>query len=186
MIPHKLPPITDKIFGEIADLDKFKKFVVTEYKYDAEQMAAFVPRFSDDLFHDAHQAYMWDVERLDGNMKTTPDHSPDHFKRAGLLAYWLRRRSPILRWDKYMDMDDCNLDDAQKKWREFIFNYGREFHAFSLGYRICWSMEWNKEQESPMPKVISEKRLTHICYFMKYKSVSPHAMGLIYESLFPE
>lgn len=179
MTPHAFPPLPGDILNKISDYAEFVEFVRGGYKQEAEK-AYLEPRFSDDLFHDAHQSYLWDIERLENNMHT----SPDHFKQCGHLAYWLRRNSPVLSWDK--QRDDCDLGQEQKECRRFILDFGRAFHAFALGYHICWSIERNKEKAFPMPPNLSHKRLTHICYYMKYKSVSPHAMGLIYESLFPE
>ena len=162
------------------DEKKFGEFVYLEFDKDAEY-AALNPQYSRDLVHDAHQSYVWDVNRLEDNMKT----SPDHFKICGYLAYWLRRNSPVIRWNE--TAPHHRIDEDTRKARELIFEFGRSFHAFMIGYRVCWFFERNKQAALPAARLlpaINGDYIRVVCYAMKYKNVSPHAMGLIYRSLF--
>ena len=164
--------------------EKFGEFVCAEFTHDA-RYAALVPQYSDDLMHDAYQSYLWDIKRLEDNMDT----KPDHFKICGYLAYWLRRNSPVVRWDNQDGVSRHGIDQDTKKTADLIFEFGRSFHAFMIGYRVCWFFEHNKEAtlpetvRRPLP-TIDEDYIRVICYAMKYKNASPHAMGLIYRSLF--
>ncbi len=43
---------------------------------------------------------------------------PNHFKRAGYIAYWLRRYRPVIKWeDQHKDKD---LPPEAEKAREFL------------------------------------------------------------------
>ena len=177
MLDLRPPPIQDDIFDKLRSEKAFSNFVCKEFAYEAAK-AALKPEYSPDLMHDAWQSYMWDIDRLDNNMPAVPDH----FKRCGYLAYWLRRHSPVALWQPLKE--EYEISASEKEYRNLIHNCGRAFHAFSFGYRICLFFEENKESEVKLPRPIDADYIRHIAYYMKYKSVSPHAMGLIYRSLF--
>lgn len=179
IIDPKSPEITNDIFDKIKTQNAFGDLIKREFD-ECSRDAALEPEYSVDLLHDAYQSYQWDVERLDDNMPNSP--SPDHFKLSGYLAYWLRRNSPILRWKP--TTAEHRINEDEKEFRQFIFDYGRVYHPFMLGYRICWFFERNKETESPILKSIDGDYINTVCYYMKYKSVSPHSLGLLYRSLF--
>ena len=171
------PPIEADIFDKLRKKEWFQNFVYQEFKYEAAK-AGLKPKFSSDLLHDAWQSYIWDIERPDGNMPTVPDH----FKHCGYLAYWLQRHSPVTGWEAVRDAHKITKEEDAA--RDLIFSAGRAYHAFSLGYRICFFFEQNKESEIRLPRPINADYIRHISYYMKYKNVSPHAMGLVYRSLF--
>ena len=124
------PPINDKIFEDIASEEgKFCRFIAGEFN-DEVGRGCLKCKFSAELFHDAYQSYKWDIERLSKNMETPPDH----YKLSGFLSYWLRRSSPVIGWDN-QGRNDFDLTRDQKKVREFIFDYGRTYLTFSLGYK---------------------------------------------------
>lgn len=177
--PHSLL-IEKDVFNNIETEDGFGELV--KHGFDEDAHDAFLKlEYSVGLLHDAYQSYRWDTQRLDKNMPNS--ESPSHFKLSGCLAYWLRRNSPIENW-KTTEEEHRITDDA-KGLRKFISDYGRVYHPFMLGYRICWSFERNKEDGSPfLSTTINANYINTVCYYMKYKSVSPHALGLIYQSLF--
>ena len=173
--PLPLPGGGD-FFNRIRDKDKFIEFVRREYEYEADKFAALSPTLSDDAMLDVYQCYKRDVERLEENMDTTPSH----FKRAGFLAYWLRRHKPVLKWGI---VSGEVLALGQQKARDFIVDYGHVYLAFSLGYGICRYFERGADSKRGLPDP-NDKYVEAACYLMKYKSISPHAMGFIYHSLF--
>ena len=178
MIDLQPPPIEADIFDKLRKKEWFQNFVYQEFKYEAAK-AGLKSKFSSDLLHDAWQSYVWDIERLDDNMQPV---IPDHFKHCGYLAYWLQRHSPVAFWEP--SADEYEMDTDAKQLRKLIDDCGRALHAFSLGYRICFFFEKNKESEIRLPRPINADYIRHISYYMKYKNVSPHAMGLVYRSLF--
>lgn len=173
------PPINSDFFTKIQDEAEFSRFVLSEFEYEASQ-GALKPICVPDLMHDAYQSYLWDIERLDGNMPRSS--SPNHFKSCGYLAYWLRRNSPIMMWEETEKKE--NLSDEQKFYRDVTFELGRAYHAFKLGYGICRHFEMHQGSSSKSQFLIDMDYIKTICYLMKYKNVSPHAMGVIYRSLF--
>ena len=107
---------------------------------------------------------------------------PDHFKRAAHLAYWLRRCSPVIEVNEELTHDFKNVD----KLREFYFRYGNEFVAFDVGYQLCLYFEANKEgaKHSLTDYKLTSEYIHIVAHFLKTKNVSPHALFLIYTSLF--
>ena len=174
------PFIECAIFDKIKNQDKFGDLVVREFDADTSYVSLKL-QYSADLLHDAYQSYKWDIERLNENM---PDSTtPDHFKLSGYLAYWLRRNSPIVGWENIKR--EKPLSPEEEKFREFLFEYGRVYLPFLLGYRICWFFEDNrKDRDSKLPGFLDQNYVNIACYFMRYKNVSPHALGLVYRSLF--
>ena len=180
--PHIDSKILDKIYKSE---EEFGRFVCDEFD-TIGRYVALKPQYSDYLFHDAYQSYIWDIDRLKENMKKdSKTMTPDHFKLCGYLAYWLRRNSPITRWDEVDGKSRHQMSKKEKQVREVIYDFGRAFSAFMVGYRICYFLEHNKEsEESKLSRPIDESYIRAVCYCMQYKNVSPHALGLIYRSLF--
>ncbi len=155
---------------------QFAEIVMREYEYEAS-LACLEPLFSRNFMKDAYQCYKGDIERLDGNMKT----NPDHFKCAGCLAYWLRRHAPVY---KFKENEETMLSPEQQELRSMITDYGNAYLAFMLGYKACKFFQENDIKKPKLPGNLDKNYLETICYLMKYKSISPHAMGMIYRSLF--
>ena len=181
MIPSisiESPPLPDDFFNHILDEGKFREFIRQEYDYEVGR-CGLSPRLSRAALHDVHQCYRHDIRRLDKKMKTS---SPDHFKHAGFLAYWLRRHNPIRGWNS--DSRDDVLAPVKKEERDFLLNYRHVYLAFWLGYKICLFYERETISEGQTLPVLNKSYTESVCYLMKYKSISPHAMWLIYRSLF--
>lgn len=148
--------------------------------------ALFSPLFSAARLRDAHTAWRDDLLRLEEREKNLTDGA-DHFKQCANLAYWLRRMSPVI---DYRDLaaaaegvDDLYPDEVLR--REFMTRYGTEFLAFDFGFKICAYYELER-LDNPREDVpfLSQEYLTDVCHMMKFKHVSPHALFLIYKSLF--
>ena len=153
----------------------FKYCVFNEYHYEA-QFGCYVPKMSEGALEDIHACYMEDVTRMVGKMQT----KPDHFKRAGIIAYWLRRHTPVF------GFQPCDGMPSQKQKRiqeELLMEYGHVYLAFALGYKICLFFVREDTGGKTMPEP-DQSYIESICYLMKYKSVSPHSLGFIYRSLF--
>ena len=143
--------------------------------------ARLIPTFSPSVMTDAWESFRWDTKRLKNNMPG--ESTPDHFKICGFAAYWLRRNSPVV--DLIKDGGEMSSDEAH--WREFFGKYSRAFLAFSFGDLVCSAIERNAQKNTGrQPRPLDMDYLESICYVMKYKNLSPHAMGMIYRSLYYE
>lgn len=165
--------------GKMRDEAGFASLVIGCFG-DMCKEARLTPEFSLSLMHDAWESFCWDTQRLDTNMPK--ESKPDHFKICGFAAYWLRRHSPVITLKE--DRVKITRDEVVMEWRKLLDDYSRAFLAFYFGYRICYFIEANSEKGGgalPRPDM---DYLKSLCYVMKYKSLSPHAMGMIYRSLF--
>ena len=74
----------------------------------------------------------------------------------------------------------------EEAFRDLLFGYHNEYMAFEIGYQFCRFYELS----DPMPSqradslILTDDYYKTMCHFLKYKTVSPHAMFLIYKSLF--
>jgi len=179
------PEISDDIFEKIEaenikeSEECFGNLVRCEFD-NLVNYASVSPKYNATLLCDAYQSYRWDAQRLDDNMPDSP--TPDHFKLSGYLAYWLRRNSPVTKFEP--TEEEHRLTTEAKQLRQFLFEYGRVYLPFMMGYRICWFFERNKEGGKRLPDFIDADYINTACYFLKYKNVSPHSLGLVYRSLF--
>ncbi len=67
--------------------------------------------------------------------------------------------------------------------RDIYVDYGNEYLAFCIGFKICRYFEELRNPSHKLPE-LNYDYVTATCYSMKYKSTSPHSMGSIYRSLF--
>jgi len=166
-------------------------FVSTYRDYACHVLAnaRFSPQISIQKLTEAHGAWKNDLSRV-GENEPQLDEGLDHFKRSGHLAFWLRRMSPLIEAnDLTRDIADAEgfpLTKTEELFRELLFGYGNEYLAFDLGYQLCKFHEIAKADSSTRAKYLVPDTDYYkiICHFLKYKSVSPHAMYLIYKSLF--
>lgn len=167
----------DNVFERIKDEEEFCRFVGTFFAA-MSKVANLKPEFSPLFAHEAWEAYCGDVDRMQISMPN--GKQPDHFKRCGCLAYWLRRNSPVIRWHE--DPPSIARESPLKEWRTLFEKCGNAFLAFALGYHICHYYEAQKGN-APRRKPDLDY-LEDMCYVMKRKNLSPHAMGMVYRSLF--
>ena len=164
------PPFNDNILSDLKIEGKFRDIIEREYSYEAN-MGGLDVKLSVKILHDAHQNYLKDIALLGKNLKTLPDY----FKHAGCLAYWLHYYQPIREWSG----GDIVLSSKSRKQkaREFLLDYGHDYLAFCLGFKICSFFE-------KYGCDIDINYIESICYVIKNKSISPHAMMMVYRSLF--
>jgi len=152
--------------------------------------ARLFPKLSRPRVIEVHGAWMSDLKRVNENEPQLGD-GLDHFKRCGHLAFWARRMSPVIEAiDVTKNYQDTHTDltTDEVAFRDLLFGYCNEYIAFELGFQFCRFYEIGKAPPSERAKhlVLSENYLKTTCHFLKYKQVSPHALYLIYKSLFVE
>lgn len=145
------------------------------------------PIFSEARLRDAHRAWLADLARIRGAEPNLKEAGLDHFKQCAHLAYWLRRKSPIVDYEdwaaKVEGLGDLYSDEVQR--RDLLRRYGEEFLAFDFGYKICLYYEMERlENPRSEPPALTLTHLIDICHMLKFKNVSPHALYLIYKSIF--
>jgi len=131
----------------------------------------------------AHKQWLEDLKvaparDLDGG-------SPDQYKHAGYLAFWLRRSTPIIRLD-IPDSVSSSLSPADKYYVDFLHQFGNEHLAFMIGYEICLFFACYRSGMPLEPAAFSyDSNFAHdVCSTLKRKNMSPHALSLIYRALF--
>lgn len=188
------------IFDKLQDIDWFLGFVEFQYRETVSGGSHLSPMISRYLLKETFSLWRKDLRRV-SHMELNGSEL-DHFKQAAHLCYWLRRSSPISDFADHLP-DGAALSDKQKDVRDLIFRYGNEFAAFDVGYRLCRFFEakrddvtamllmtgpTSEEQQKALSAitqfVLEEDYVKTICHFLKEKNVSPHALYLIYRSLF--
>jgi hypothetical protein len=178
--------INKDTLGSMLTKDGFNS-IFAEYSMAVLDDARLFPRLSLPRMCDAHAAWKSEVEHVRENEPHLGD-GLDHFKQCGHLAFWLRRLSPVA---EVVDLDfgssELPMTPRQQDFRELLFGYCNEFLAFDLGYQICRHYE-ARQKDTPserartlLPSLAYYKT---VCHFIKFKTVSPDAMHLIYKSLF--
>jgi hypothetical protein len=172
----------------IEDEETFVRFFA-DYARSVLQQARLFPRLSKPGAIEAHGAWLSDLKRVN-------DHEPqlgeglDHFKRCGHLAFWLRRMGPVVEAiDLTRNLDDApgyDLSTDEIAFRDLLFGYANEYLAIDLGFQFCRYYEISKAGGSTRANslILDEDYIRTNCHFLKYKNVSPHALYLIYKSLF--
>lgn len=174
--PNDLPLIQ-------ADRDAFVRFFegfTDEVFWGARLMA----RLSKPRLLEAHRSWVDDLVRVQAREPELGD-GLDHFKRSGHLAFWLRRMGPIVEALDVMGMvsepERDPLTSDQLAFRDLLFGYSNEYTAFDLGLQFC---RFYEEDNPRSLMTIDQNYFRMICHFLKFKNVSPHALTLIYKSLF--
>lgn len=159
----------------------------SDYVSNTLAQAKLSPRLIYQRVLEAHGAWKADLARISEHEKNLGD-GLDHFKHAGHLTYWVRRQAPV-----YEATDDrLNLGDAEgygvtpheKALRELLFAYLNEYLAFDLGFQFCRIHDLNRPGSRAASLILTPDYIRTMCHFLKYKNVSPHALFLIYKSLF--
>ena len=172
--------ITADVFDCIKDEAAFYHFVCSQYRRQLRR-SGLTPNFTQTRLFQAHEAWVHDIGRMSDTIGDG-ENTPDHFKQCGFLAYWLRRFAPVHTCEA--KCGDASLPRPEKQYRDFLLKYWVEYLAFDLGVRICQFFEKYKEGGRDAPPRMTPEYFETVCYFMKYKHVSPHGLTLIYKSLF--
>jgi len=167
-----------------------KSFVdfFSEYALSTMHEARLSPCLSYPRLEDAHGAWVHDLGRV-GNHEKHIEEGLDHFKRAGHLAFWLRRFAPVVEArDDQNNLGDApgyDLTNQEKAFRDILYGYANEYLAFDLAYQFCRFYESQRENGPNLSAFkIDRDYIITVCNFLKYKSVSPHALTVILKSLF--
>jgi hypothetical protein len=107
----------------------------------------------------------------------------DHFKHAGLLAFWLRRFAPLIECNditqNFSDSSGYPLTDFEIEFRKILAGYANEYLAFDFGFQIVKFYEIGLGSQRAINLRIDRDYYETMCHHLKYKSTSPHAMHLI-------
>ncbi|MCJ2079890.1 hypothetical protein [Methylobacterium sp. J-090] len=175
------PQLTRNIFNDMTSLKGFSKAVQDYYIYLVDGTGIKLT-FDDRRMAYAHEFWNDDINALPRRMKSG---DPDHFKKSGFLAFWLRREPPIMCWDdRGVEYDSLPKSIAFQV--DYLKTYGREYGAFMLGYSICRHFESTRNGGAydGSRYDLTQKYVDDMMFFMKRMNVSPHALFMIYESLF--
>lgn len=180
--------ITAQTLPGMAAEDEFVAFFA-EFAKAILGGARLFPKLSMARLVEAHGAWRNDLERVSGNERNL-SFGLDHFKQAGHLAFWLRRMGPVVEVvDLTANISDPSgypVTEEEEALRGLLFAYCNEYVSFEVGFHICLFYERARVDggDTALEVPIDEDYYRTICHFMKYKSVSPHAMFMIYKSLF--
>ncbi|ABD88962.1 hypothetical protein [Rhodopseudomonas palustris] len=123
-------------------------------------------------------------KRDTGRIDILGDTIPDHFKQAGFLAYWLRRRMVVGWWQRNL------VDHASEEQDKFLLSVN-EVCAFFVGLRLCvyFEMKSQIDENDHIGHALQDINLGSdlkfdVATLLKHKNVSPHALYLIYRTLF--
>jgi hypothetical protein len=137
-------------------------------------------RLSPTRLEEARLLWLRDTGRID----IQGDTIPDHFKQAGFLAYWLRRRLVVNWWQRSL------VEEATVEQDKFLLS-ANEICAFLLGFRLCLYFEFKEQIDGRdhIGHLLQELTFASnlkfdVATLLKHKNVSPHALYLIYRTLF--
>lgn len=179
--------INSSIFQNLRNETSFIK-IVSEFYSDTGLSAGLKLQSSISKYslYEAWESWGHDMGNIAKNSmaasKNKKQPEPDHFKHAGTLAFWLRRTSPIIMDKITLVQHDIQDDYLTVDDNLFMLDYTNEYFAFIFGLELCNFFE-RQQPEYTEPK-ITKDYIQMLCYFLKYKHVSPHAMIMIYRSLF--
>ena len=171
----------------------YQKFIdsFTEYAKATLDEGRFWPQISERRLLDAHRLWIADLNRIRKSEPNLENNGLDHLKICAHLAYWLRRSSPVVGFIDMVDAYelqalDMPAEGERFRFRELLNLYGIEYLAFDFAFQICLFYERTKPDRSPRADdlVLSENYIHSMCHFLKCKNVSPHAIFLIFKSIF--
>jgi len=188
------------ILNKLKDCDFFVDCIRYNYAQIASNLG-FNISTDNFLLIETHGFWTGDLERV-LNHGIDNSENLDFYKQVGFLAYWLRRRAVI----GFRELNDSeNFSDPIKlkdhintlpSRMNFYARYYNEYSAFIFGTQLCMNYWINRLRKNPeyseeQIKVYIENTARKIKVFsndasvlLKHKSVSPHALYLIYKALF--
>lgn len=176
----------------LEDIEKDQKAFCnffTEYALTTLERARLHPRLAPARLVDVHGAWCHDMKRV-SNHEPHIEDGLDHFKRAAHLAFWVRRFDPVVEavdlTKNLADAEGYGLTDAERDFRSLLYGYVNEYLAFDIAYQFCRYYESHKtENPADLSKFnLDREYVVMVCNFLKYKSVSPHALTVVLKSLF--
>jgi hypothetical protein len=136
-----------------------------------------------------HAHFFWtkDIERVAkevGSQEGDLPKEPDIFKRCGFLSFWLRRTAPFIYAEAVRALHHTR---EERSWQELFSRFPNEMFAFDLPFRMA-AMNYGAQRADLAIALakLSYSYLHDVCHYLKTKPVSPHALYLIYKSLFED
>lgn len=123
---------------------------------------------------------VWDGDLHELNIRES--EKPCHFKHAGWLCHWLRRKQPVYALKGFIP----------HKRRVFFDDHYNEVIALAVGLRLatyyeCCRLELPRgSMRASMQQVIDRDFYTDFVNYLSHKSVSPHAIFLCLRSIFTQ
>lgn len=168
-------------FGNPPDKDRWEFF----YETIADEIDVIASHFgceaqiSEIKLLDAQTYWLNDLKRL----MIDESIEPDHFKHAGWLCHWLRKKSVISSLKVFQE----------ERLTEVFENNFNEVVAFAIGLKLVIFYECCERDLSDDSIVASTSSglnvsllLRDVAVYLSHKNVSPHAIYLIYKSLMHE
>lgn len=128
---------------------------------------------------EAQDLWVDDVKR----MRIDGDGTPDHFKQAGFLCFWLRRRIILA-----VNHPAPQTDNPSER-QSFFIRHGNEVCAFLIAFKLCAFYQAPGQSGVDRVKFLQSIRpdpnfLHDVAVLLFHKNVSPHALYLILRALF--
>lgn len=134
-----------------------------------------------DRLEEVRAHWMRDTDRIE----IDGDSTPDHFKQAGFLCYWLRRRQTVSLSSRKI------ISEQHQQIQDLYLMNGNEITAFLVAFRLAAYFEFKDQIDSVenIEQEISGLHLSHafvsdIAVLMKNKNLSPHALYITLRGLF--
>ena len=124
---------------------------------------------------EAQSYWLHDLEGL----RVSESEEPDHFKHAGWLCHWLRKKSVISRLTIFQE----------ERLTDVFADHFNEYTAFAIGLKMVIFYECCERGISDAAIVRSARSVAvpnlirDVAVYLSHKNVSPHAIYLIYKSL---
>jgi len=179
--PRGVASISPDVFDKLVQQDEFYKFINLYHANFFARLGLRPVMASENRIANACDAFVGEAKRFRGSLP--PDSvTPDHFKLSGALVYWLRRFGVV-----YGLQHQVVSEQPDEDIRLLALEYECELPAYTLGLDLCKFFEHGASDEEY--RDVNKPRITmsylrSVCYLMRFKSLSPHAMGMIYRSLF--
>lgn len=148
---------------------------------------------------DAHDYWLGDVERTLTSSTDDETTELDHFKHGAFIAFWLRRLVIINDiWFRPEDHATSIAGESVPSVAQIQFyRFGNEICALYAGFFICLAYETYAKTErlrqGDVTRVITDATYVQAIpdtirneypKLLKHKNVSPHALYMLYRSLF--
>ena len=112
----------------------------------------------------------------------------DHFQQVSYLVFWLRVLKPVkaVETNDNFKLTHEETSDDTHALRSIIKPYANEYLAFCFGFQICKYYEINKSNPNfdAVDVFPSQDYFRTAARYICYRSVSPHALTLVFKSLF--
>jgi hypothetical protein len=175
------------LIDRLQDFSWFRNFLRAQFRL-AYLPVELTPILSD--YRICHIFEFWQDDIYRVSSREFNGGNLDHFKTFGHLGYWIRRVSPCIETARRQSSPKRGQlifeGEYAEKYKSFLHMYGNEYVAFDTCFRACRFLHILSEKmdETISDFNLSEAYIRSACHMLKAKSVSPHALYLIFLSLF--